>query len=235
MLRRLALVLPALVFALAGPAAAQTGATAAERDSVGLWEYESLGREGGTFAQLRGYFVFLNGWFVQQSLNVGEPFEQQVAQAHAGPTRAEGDKFHLTAIVGAVVSPGREPSASVRRDGQHVVTVKRMGDRMDLVFGSGTIQKFRKVGPGQGKVYPLERGALALVDGRFILVSEAGEVVTAGSGKYTQQGNTLTLDAERWFSSTGGKATYARGPMTASFDGRTLTLPAGTVLKVAAP
>jgi hypothetical protein len=217
-----------------GPAGPSSSTTAqAEQDAAGLWAYESLGREGSAFSELRGLFIFSSGWFVQQSLNEGAPFERQVAQAHSGPYRAEDDKFYMTARVGVVVSPDRDPAVQSRKDSEHVVTVKRAGEKMDLVFGSGTIQKFHRVGPGRGKVYPLERGGLALVDGHFILVAEVGQASRAGSGGYEQRGNVLRLTADRWFSAQGGKATYARGAMEASFDGKALSLPDGFIVRVA--
>lgn len=214
-------------------AASSAPAAQAETDAAGLWAYESLGREGATFTELRGLFIFSNGWFVQESLNEGMPFERQVAQAHSGPYRADGDKFYMTAHVGVVVSPDRAPAVQSRKDGEHVVTVKRAGEKMDLVFGSGTIQKFHRVGPGRGKVYPLERGGLALVDGQFILVAEVGDASRAGSGRYEERGNVLYLMADRWFSAQGGKATNSRGTIAATFDGKVLSLPDGFVVRVA--
>jgi hypothetical protein len=216
-------------------AASSSAIAQAERDAAGLWAYESLGRDGAAFTELRGLFIFSNGWFVQQSLNEGGPFERQVAQAHSGPYRADGDKFYMTARVGVVVSPDRDPAVQSRKDSEHVVTVRRAGEKMDLVFSSGTIQKFHRRGPGRGRVYPLERGGLALVDGHFILVAEVGEASRAGSGAYEQRGNVLRLTTDRWFSAQGGKATYTRGPMEATFDGRALSLPDGFIVKVASP
>ena len=70
--------------------AAAPAATPAEQAALGLWAYQSLGREGGTFTKLSGWFLFRDGWFVQQSLNDGEPFDKQLAQAHAGPYRVDG-------------------------------------------------------------------------------------------------------------------------------------------------
>ena len=50
----------------------------------GLWRYVSLGRPTGDETRLDGLFIFQNGRFVQQSLNLGEPATSQVVQAHAG-------------------------------------------------------------------------------------------------------------------------------------------------------
>jgi hypothetical protein len=214
-------------------AGAADRAAPAERVARGLWSYESLGREGGTFTNLQGLFVFLDGWFVQQSLNEGEPFDRQVAQAHAGPYGAEGDRLHLTAHVGFIVNPARQPAVESRQNSEHVVTPTPTPAGMELRFGTGTIQKFRRAGPGQGTIYPLSRGALALVDGHFILVAEAGDTAVAGSGRFERQRDTLRLDAARWVTVRGGKASYARGPIQAKLDKQKLELPDGLAFELA--
>ena len=104
---------------------------------------------------------------------------------------------------------------------------------MELRFGSGTIQKFTRAEAGPGRVYPLTRGALALVGDTFILVAEHDGVAAAGSGRFVRSGTTLRLDAARWFTARDGKAVYARGPMEATFDDKRLSLPGGIVFDVA--
>ena len=63
-----------------------------------------------------------------------------------------------------------------------VSTVVRTGDRLRLTFGTGTVQTFTRLGPGRGEQVRLDRGALALVDGRFVLVAEAQNRASSGSG-----------------------------------------------------
>jgi hypothetical protein len=102
-----------------------------------------------------------------------------------------------------------------------------------LTFGSGTVQKFQRVGPGSGRIVPLSGGALALVDGHFILVFEEGARRLAGSGKYTQQGATLQLTPERWLSANGSQVRYARAKVDATLDATTLTIPGEGAIQLA--
>jgi hypothetical protein len=111
--------------------------------------------------------------------------------------------------------------------------VARPADRLVLTFGSGTVQKFERVGPASGRIVPLTKGALALVDGHFILVFEEGARALAGSGKYTQQGTALQLMPERWLSANGSQVRYATARIDATLDARTLTIPGEGAFQIA--
>ena len=108
----------------------------------------------------------------------------------------------------------------------------RQADRLVLTFGTGTVQKFQRVGPASGRIVPLSRGALALVDGHFILVFEEGARALAGSGRYTQQETRLQLTPERWLSANGSQVRYATPKVDATLDARTLTIPGEGVIQV---
>jgi hypothetical protein len=211
------------------------GAVAApgEQEGQGLWAYETIGKGDGPYMRLDGYLLIRDGMLVQNSLGTGEPSDRQVAQAHAGPYRAVGRQLHLTAEVGLVVDPKRDPGVSFGAGKQHVITVDRVGDNLTLTFGSGTVQKFKRVGPGTGEVHVLDKGALALVDGRFLLVAETPERAVAGSGLFERSGQVVRFHAERWFSVHDGRPTYrAPGLIEAIFDGRELKLMDGIVFRV---
>jgi hypothetical protein len=179
-------------------------------DSEGLWAYETLARGGGSPVATAGLFVFHDGRFAQQSVNVGEPYDRQLAQAHSGTYRLESGRLRLVAEVGMVIDPTR-PSPTESRDGSvHEITVARAGDRLHLRFGTGTVQTFKRLGPGRGEHFRLDRGALALVDGRFVLVSAGNHRSRSGSGFFERRGESLRLQAERWVSIRSGAPTYSR-------------------------
>jgi hypothetical protein len=107
------------------------------------------------------------------------------------------------------------------------------GTELTLVFGSGTIQKFRQIGPADGDIYKLEQGVLALVDGHFVLVSGDERGVVTGYGKAIKQGDGYTLEIIRWSEATPAKAVNRKGgTIKASFDGKTFTLADGRSFKV---
>ena len=201
--------------------------------AAGLWRYVSLGRPTGDETRLDGLFVFRDGRFVQQSLDVGDPFTSQIAQAHAGTYTIENGKIRLLAEVGLVVNPGAASPVASSPNRPHELAVARQSDRLVLTFGSGTVQKFQRVGPASGRIVPLSKGALALVDGHFILVFEEGARALAGSGTYTLQGTTLQLTPERWLSANGGRVRYAKARVGATLDARTLTIPGEGVFQIA--
>ncbi len=193
--------------------------------AAGLWRYVSLGRPTGDETKLDGLFVFKDGRFVQQSLNLGEPFTSQLAQAHAGTFTIESGKIRLLAEVGLIVNPAAAAPLASSPNRPHELAVARQSDRLVLTFGSGTVQKFQRVGPASGRIVPLSKGALALVDGHFILVFEEGARALAGSGKYTQRGTMLRLTPERWLSANASQVRYAKSKVDATLDARTLTIP----------
>jgi hypothetical protein len=182
----------------------------ASAGSEGLWAYETLARGGGQTVPTAGLFVFHDGRFVQQSVNVGEPYHRQLAQAHAGTYQLESGKLRLVAEVGVVIDPTSASPIESRNGSVHQVTVARAGDRLHLTFGTGTVQTFKRLGPGRGEQVRLDRGALALVDGRFVLVAEGQNRATSGSGSFERQGESLRLHAERWVSIRSGAPAYAR-------------------------
>ena len=95
----------------------------------------------------------------------------------------------------------------------HEINPERSGDRLTLTFATGTVQTFTRVGPGEGDVMLLDGGALALVDGRFLLVAEAGSggTAAAGSGAFTRTGRVATLTPDRWLTVRDGRHRYDRG------------------------
>jgi hypothetical protein len=223
----------------AGEAAASP-APAAPAEAVklaeGLWAYTFLqaGRTGEVLP-LTGVILYKDGLFVQQSISdtPGVPFEQQGAMAHAGPF-GEGPKgIHMVGEQTIGISPAKSPALSFRRDTQHDISVARDGDAMTLVFGSGTTQKFRRIGPAAGDMYKLENGVLALVDGHFVLVAGDEKAVVTGYGKATHKGNAYALEVIRWAEATPAKAINRKDvTIKATFDGKVFKLADGRTFKV---
>jgi len=198
----------------------------------GLWRYQAIAAGGVKEVPIDGYFLFRGGRFVQQSLDVGEPFDKQLAQAHEGSYEVHGNALKMIAEVGVVVNPLGKTPVDVRRNSEHHVTFDRAGDRLTLTFSTGTVQKFTRVGSGEGQVVSLDRGALALLGDRFILVAEAPSYSVGGSGGFAKDGQTLRLRPDRWFTVRDGKAVYARERVDAMFDGKTLQIPGAPPLTV---
>lgn len=213
----------------AAAAAAYSGATAVE----GLWSYTTLTPPGGEQLDLTGLFLFKDGLFAQQSIFDGEPFEQQMAMAHAGTYEAAPDGVHLVAEETISIAPGEDPPLSSRGITEHELSVTRSGDELTLVFGSGTVQKFERVGEGAGTVYPLADGIVAFVDGYFLLVSGVPERVTSGYGTFEQDGKDYDLRIIRWAETNGPEVSYRRsGTLQATFDGRVFTLADGRSFQI---
>lgn len=214
-----ALVLPALLalalVVFSTPAQAPSpGAPAKPGEALGaegLWAYESLAPGGGQPFKIDGYFAFRNGRFVQQSLNAGEPYDQQAAQAHAGTFTTSNGQIHLLTDVQLGVNPTKTPAVSSNPGREHHLTPKIEGDKLTLVFATGTVQVFHRVGDGRGEIIALDRGGLALVDAHFVLAADDGTRQVAGSGTFTRSGQMVTLKPERWFTGKGGAAKYSRG------------------------
>ncbi len=198
----------------------------------GLWRYLSLGRPTGDETRLDGLFVFQNGRFVQQALNTGEPVTAQMAQAHAGTYTVENGKIVLNADVGLVVTPTAATPVASSPNRRHELAPEAARDRLTLTFGSGTVQKFTRVGGAQGRIVPLGSGALALVDGHFLLVFEEGGRAIAGSGTFTEKGSALRLVPERWLTARDGKVTYSKAPIDAALDSASLRLPGEAPIRV---
>jgi hypothetical protein len=220
------------LLAVVPQAAVQSGAALG---ADGLWRYLSLGRPTGNETKLDGLFVFQNGRFVQQSLNIGEPLTSQVAQAHAGTYTVESGKVKLLAEVGLIVTPSAPKPVASSQNRNHELAVVRNADRLVLTFGSGTVQKFTRAGPAEGRIVPLSRGALALVDGYFILVFEDGPRAVAGSGTYQAARTTLRFAPERWLSARDGKVSYSTAPREAKLDATSLEIAGEAPIKLATP
>ena len=148
----------------AGNEAEQPGSL--EQQVEGLWFYTGLITADGEDLPLDGIFLFRDGVFVQYAQYTGESSRGQGSMAHAGPY-SEGDGFiRLAAEQTLNTAPSESPPLTSRGLTEHEVDVKRVGDELTLNFiRSGTAQKFVRAGPGEGEVYKLEKGALALVDG----------------------------------------------------------------------
>jgi hypothetical protein len=198
----------------------------------GLWRYRGIAIRGGARLDLDGFFLLRGGRFVQQSLNAGEPFTAQLAQAHAG-TYAQGDEgLTLSVDVGVVIDPPK-PSIDVRNGSTHKIRVSRAGDEMTFTFGSGTVQHFSRLGRGEGDVVTVEGGAFATADDRFLLVVQRPTGWIGGSGSFTRRGTALTLSAERWFTTDGSAISYQRDTtIDTTFGGTVLSLPGGVSLPV---
>ena len=229
----------AMVRMMTQPAGRRGGGTPGSVDDVeGLWRYVGIGRADRTLAPIDGLFLFHQGRFVQQSINAGDPWDRQLAQAHAGTYRIAGGAIELEAEVGLIIDPTAPEPVQSRRDSRHTVTPSRDGDRLTLTFGTRTIQTFVRVGPGDGRIVALDRGALALVDARFILVAEdgAGGRAAAGSGSVSRDGAPLSLAADRWFTVRGGRHHYERNvEVAAVLGGRSLDLGDRLVFGVTPP
>ena len=206
-----------------------TGEAAA--DAVeGLWAYDTLTSPGEEPRELTGFIFFRDGLFSQQSIFDGEPFEEQMAMAHAGTSAPTPDGIHLVAEQTVAVFPERDEPLSFRQDTQHDLVVTRSGDEMKLVFsnGTGTVQTFDRLGDGEGEVYPLEHGLLALVDGYLLLVNATADGVTSGYGTFEKQGDVYDVSIVRWAETDGAEVSYRRdGQIQVTFDGERVTMPDG--------
>jgi hypothetical protein len=208
----------------------------AVKAAEGLWAYTSLQAGGtGQSMPLTGVILYKDGLFAQQSIFDGEPFEAQGAMAHAGPFGAGPKGIHMTAEQTISIAPGKDPALKFRRDTQHDITVDRAGDTMTIVFGSGTVQKFKRIGPAKGDIYKLQNGVLALVDDHFVLVAGDDQAVVTGYGKFQRKGTAYDLQVIRWSEATPAKATNRReGSLKATFDGKTFALADGRAFQVVA-
>lgn len=200
----------------------------------GLWAYDTLSSPGEAPRELTGFIFFRDGLFSQQSIFGGEPFEAQMAMAHAGTSGPTPDGVHLVAEQTVAIVPERDAPLSFRRNTEHELTVTRSGDEMTLVFGSGTVQTFDRLGDGEGEVHPLEHGLLALVDGYLLLVNATADGVTSGYGMFEKQGEVYDVSIVRWAETDGSEVIYQQGgQIQVTFDGDRVTLPDGQSFVVA--
>jgi hypothetical protein len=221
--------------AISAPAAATEKADAVKAVE-GLWAYTTLQPGGkGKSLPLHGVILFKDGLFAQQSIFDGEPFAAQGAMAHAGPYGSGPDGVHLTAEQTISIAPDKDAPLHFRHDTQHDISVDRSGDTMKIVFNTGTVQAFKRLGPGKGQIHRLDKGVFALVDGYFVLVEGDEQRVVSGYGTYRNSGTAYDLNVERWAESTATKALNKRDfAVKATFDGKTLTLADGRSFRVGA-
>jgi hypothetical protein len=199
----------------------------------GLWRYTGLTASDGRDLSLTGIFLFKDGMFLQQSIFNGEPFEEQDAMAHAGPYASSADSVQLVAEQTIAVSPRDTAALSFLAHTEHDLSVTRSDENLRLVFGSGTVQEFVRIGAGDGEVYELEGGAFSLTDGFFILVHGNESNSVSGFGTFERSGEELTLHIERWTEANRSEARNLRDTvMRAAFDGTSLTLADGRVFRV---
>lgn len=235
LLHKLPVVCIALVaLAAIGATAATTEKGDAVKAAEGLWAYTALIAGGKRENMpLTGVILFKDGMFAQQSIYDGTPFETQGSMAHAGPFGAGPQGVHMTAEQTISTAPGKEKPLSFRHDTQHDISVDRSGDEMTIVFASGTVQKFKRIGPANGRIHKLDKGVLALVDCHFVLVDGDEQGVVTGFGTYQQSGTTYDLNATRWAEATPTKAINKREfAQKATFDGKTLKLADGRSFRV---
>ncbi|HLF30921.1 MAG TPA: hypothetical protein VI566_07825 [Xanthomonadales bacterium] len=224
--------LSAMAFFVCGcvTAGQSAGTDALEQQVNGLWLYTGLTSSDGVEMPLTGVFLFKDGVFVQQAVFDGQPFEEQGAMAHAGPYQPAAEWVHLVAEQTISTDPGQQPPLSFRSNTEHDVTVGRSGNDLTLIFskGTGTVQRFERAGPGDGELYALQNGALAFVDGYFILVQGDESGAVTGYGTFEKAGDSLTLNVIRWAEADNSSAANFRDTvMQASFDGKSFTLEDG--------
>lgn len=198
----------------------------------GLWAYTGLTSSGGQSMPLTGVFLFKDGAFIQQAVFNGEPYYRQRAMAHSGPYSAIEGGVHLVAEQTLSLSPA-DPLSS-QGVTEHDLAVTRVDDGLTLVFGSGTVQTLRRIDDAtEATVVDLEHGMMALVNDHFIVVSGDDTYAVTGYGRYRQEGERYFIDVSRWVETDGKETISARSAViTAHFDGKSLRLPGGRVLKV---
>lgn len=227
----------AIAFFICGSLAAgqATKPISLEQQVAGLWFYTGLTTSDGKELPLTGVFLFKDDLFVQQAVFDGEPFEEQGAMAHAGSYVLTAESVHLVAEQTISTAPLESPPLSFHGLTEHDITVSRSGDDLTLVFsmGTGTVQNFERVGPGAGEVYSLQNGALAFVDGYFILVEGDDSGVVTGYGTFEKDGDSITLNIIRWTEADQSDSSNLRNTtMQATFDGQSFTLEDGRSFQV---
>ncbi len=234
-IRTLVFLLCSMAFASAcgdtgasGDTGAEITGEAAAKAVEGLWAYTTLIPGGEAPLEITGFIFFRDGLFSQQSIFDGEPFETQVAMAHAGTIEPTPRGVHLVAEQTVAIAPEQDEPLSFRENTEHDLTVTRSGDELTLVFGSGTVQTFARLGDGKGEVHTLENGLLALVDGYLLLVNATADGVASGYGTFEKQGNVYDVSIVRWAGTDGSEVDYRQdGRIQVTFDGERVTLPDG--------
>ncbi len=206
-----------------------------EQQVEGLWLYTGLTTSGGEDLPLNGIFLFKNGFFIQYAEFDGEPIKDQGSMSHTGPYSSSPEFIHLIANQTLSTAPLEDKPLNSNGLTEHDITVTRTGDNLTLIFskGTGTEQYFELAGPGEGEVYNLPNGALALVDGRFIMVDGNETAVVAGYGTYEKDGDSLQLNVYRWTEADPSSASNLYDTvLQATFDGKALTLEDGRSFQV---
>ena len=201
-----------------------------EEQVEGLWLYTGLTTSAGKDLPLTGIFLLKDGVFLQHAVFNGDPVKDQGAMAHAGSYSERGEFLHLTAEQTLSTAPQKEPSLTSQGRTEHDIAVSRAGNEMTFIFskGTGTVQDFERVGSGTGEIYKLENGALALVDGYFILVSGDENGLATGYGTYENDNGSMMLNIVRWTDADQSSASNLHDSnLKASFDGQALTLDDG--------
>ncbi|MFT5133868.1 MAG: hypothetical protein ACI9SC_002341 [Gammaproteobacteria bacterium] len=206
-----------------------------EQQVEGLWLYTGLVTSAGKDLPLNGIFLFKEGVFVQYSVFKGEPIKDQGAMAHAGSYSVGEEFVHLVAEQTISTAPLESAPLTSQGPTEHDLAVSRSGKELTLTFskGTGTVQTFELAGSGSGEVYKLENGALALVDGYFILVDGNEDGFDAGYGTYEKDKDSLKLKITRWTEADETAAPNLNDTsMKATFDGQTLSLDDGRSFQV---
>jgi hypothetical protein len=201
----------------------------------GLWSYETLQIGESPPVPLTGLFLFQNGRFLQQTINEGGIFVEQLGMGHSGTYEWRQGIIRLLAKVGLMIEPTKTPILESRSNSLHHITPDLSGDRLTLSFDMGVIQKLTRVTKGDQfeKIIDLDEGGLGLVGDRFILVAEHPGEGVAGSGHFTRSENELRFKVDRWFTLRESQAQYQRdGVIVAIFDGQKLSLPKGMTFRV---
>lgn len=210
-------------------------ASSLEKQVEGLWLYTALITSDGKDLPLRGIFLFKDDVFLQYAAFENDPITDQGSMAHAGPYSAGDEYIHLVAEQTLSTAPLENQVMNSRGLTEHDVTVSRTGNDLTLIFskGTGTVQKFERVGPGSGEVYKLENGMLALVDDYFILVNGNNSGIESGYGIYDKDLNSIKLNIRRWTRADPSAASNLYDTsMKASFDGQSLSLEDGRSFQV---
>jgi hypothetical protein len=206
-----------------------------EQQIKGLWLYTDLITSDGKQLPLNGIFLLNDGVFVQYAEFKGEPIKDQGAMAHAGSYSLSDEFVHLVAEQTISTAPLENPPLTSQGQTEHDLAVSRTGQELTLVFskGTGTVQIFELAGSGSGEVYKLKNGALAFVNGYFILVDGNENGVNTGYGTYEKDNNAIKLNIIRWTTADPSSATNLYDiSMNATFDGKSLNLEDGRRFQV---